>query len=140
MNHMKVAATIVGDEHRRYSEAKAEKAEVEDELLRVVLEMVRPALPALCTMETVWGRTLRAVRLPCSILLLEDGTFFGGAGARALNLDDVLDELSVVDIVTVLSAALNAQMGTRVKVTETIKKETRTIEAILLALKVGGIK
>jgi hypothetical protein len=45
-----------------------------------------------------------------------------------------------VDIVTVLSAALNAQMGTRVKVTETIKKETRTIEAILLALKVGGIK
>lgn len=141
MESIRVLAESVTDDHSAYVKAKMKKAEAEDTLLLELLRIVQPALPAICSKEVSGTGHSRAVRLPGNILLLEQGVFMQvHPGMRTLTTSEVLDKLSVVDIATVLAGALAAQVGKRTNITQTILREARTIEAIILALKMGGIK
>jgi hypothetical protein len=139
MESIRTLAESVQKDHSAYIKAKAQKGEAEDDLLEELLAIVQPVLPAICSLESAGKSRYRAVRLPAGILLAEGGMFFGPTGVL-LNFEQVLDEISVTDIATVLAASLAAQVGKRTNITETIRREARTIEAIVLALKSGGIK
>ncbi len=152
---MKQMATKVAAEHDALEHAKADRDMAEEELLAQVIEVLRPALPAMCSKLMLptehinvppgaaapWTRALLIgeVHGGSKLYLEEDGVWcvitpMGFTHANQSD-GDVLEMFDITEIVSKLAAALNSQVGARDASIERATTEAERFRALVTLLK-----
>lgn len=138
-------AKRVAGECEKHENAKASKDAAEDELLTRVVEMIKPALPAMASKVEAEGfADMRGVCIDRvrRFYLTEDGRWFR-LDARAYNQplvavaivpSEVLDVHALGFVVAVLVNTLAAQDGKRIESTARIEAEAAKLRALATLL------
>lgn len=147
LDEVRAMAKKVEGEHQALSNAKARKAQAEDELLEALVEAMKPALPAMCTRMTLSNADADYPAINVNAMVIDaasglhleaTGSFFrkfaNGMG-ETMQTNEVLDLLDIGTLVATLLAALHAQDGSRVKVTKQIENEALRLESVAALLK-----
>lgn len=135
MNLQQVAdmAKKVATEHEAYEEAKEAKGRAEDELLALVVEAIKPALPAMSSrVQGCAGPITRGVLIESVLRLYlgEEGDWFRIVQSDVpyvMSAAEVLDLLDLGSIAGTLVQTLAAQLGSRDDATISIERETRQL-------------
>ncbi len=125
-------AKRVAVEHEALEEAKDGKADAEDEVLALVVEAIKPALPAMSTrIEGGAGPAKRGVMVDrmTRIYLGEEGDWFRMMSNKPYRIHpaEVLAAVDLGSIASTLVHAMHTQLGSREDVTSRIAAETREL-------------
>jgi hypothetical protein len=161
MDNLKLAAVVreigavapkVAKEHAEQQAAFNAELDAETKLLESVIEMAKPALPAICngigasaTAFLMWeGQTQNELPLRLYILasgeLVEAWDYFHDELNQVVGTQHpreprfVAQKYEVSDLIATLHSAIVKQNGKRVPSTETAKQETERLRAILTLL------
>ena len=132
------------EEREAFARAKRRKAHFEDEALRAIVDAVLPALSVIGSkVDGLHGPLKCALKLNEHLYLGEQGDFFEVGSKHSLivhSIPDVLDRTSIGAVVAVISAAINAQVGSYGARAAQVEREARILEGIAQALKIGGVR
>lgn len=139
INALRKDALTLGAEHDAHVMAKRTKDLYEQEVLRDIVSAASNALPAISGKI----RGVRGIQISNDLWLDEQGAFFcfNGKGEKSqIDAYRVLQEVSPVIVLAILSAAIRHQLGMQSDRTKDIEHEARVLEGIALAFRVGGVK
>lgn len=134
-------AARVAAEHGDLQAAKADKQAATAELLRAVVDAVRPALPALCSKMHAHdhARSVRVLNVGHNLYLAEHGGWIesleGGALLLVRTDEEVARAFVAEDVVGAISDALSRQAGAREWGTAEIRREAERLRAAVLLLR-----
>ncbi len=135
-------AKQVAHEHDALEQAKEDKAIAEDELLKLVVDTIKPALPAMCSkVEGGAGPIARAVFVDGwkdgpGLYLGEQGDWFEMRSDKphVLSVAEVLADYDLALVVVTLVQKLREQVGARDKSTRQINDEIARLRALATLL------
>lgn len=131
----------VSSEHASMQAARDLRLTRTAELLQAVVDVVRPALPALVTRDPVTGE--RLVEVVKGLALDESGAWrqlglIADGKCAVASLVDVASSISDVGTVTVrLEALLRSHVGKRAGVTASIERDADRLHAVAVLLRAG---
>jgi hypothetical protein len=140
LDDMARQAAQVKAEHDELGFAKDGKRAAQVELLRAVVDAVRPALPALCSrMQNVPGPIVRALNVAHNLYLGESGGWIevrdGGTMLLRRTSEEIVVDYVVEDIADALSNALTRHAGSREWSTTEIRHEAERLRAAVMLLR-----